>query len=252
MTCHRGSELRFGHYTSYVKAPNGTWYHADDEDMTQVSLYTVQNDHTAYLLSYIRVNNPDAEFGSTNESPINPSRPMQNVGKSASNGHSVTESNDTRYLASVNGYRPTIISDGHSPPIKRKREDDQQRDEERDSKRPANMLTIPPSPLRITTFQDRNAPDQYSTDSPEELPSKFGYNPKSRHDDRRNTQHNLSPQKKNKGDKYANRSNDRDKGRGSGPPMPYAQGTYRGGGSGFQAKSRGVWSRMKGRPGARS
>lgn len=55
VTCHRGAELRFGHYTSFVKAPDGGWYNADDEDMDKVSLNTALNAHTAYLLSYMRV-----------------------------------------------------------------------------------------------------------------------------------------------------------------------------------------------------
>jgi hypothetical protein len=55
VTCHRGAELRFGHYTSYVRSPLGRWYQADDEDMSPVPLQQVISDKTAYLLSYIRV-----------------------------------------------------------------------------------------------------------------------------------------------------------------------------------------------------
>ncbi|OCF34821.1 hypothetical protein I316_03365 [Kwoniella heveanensis BCC8398] len=55
VTCHRGAELRFGHYTSYVKGPQGQWFNADDDDVTLVSLRQVLNDKTAYLLSYIRI-----------------------------------------------------------------------------------------------------------------------------------------------------------------------------------------------------
>ena len=55
VTCHRGAELRFGHYTSYVRGPDGRWTHADDEDMTIVPSETALNDKTAYFLSYIRV-----------------------------------------------------------------------------------------------------------------------------------------------------------------------------------------------------
>lgn len=55
VTCHRGVELRFGHYTSYVKSPQGTWFHADDEDMMSVPREQVLREKTAYLLSYIRV-----------------------------------------------------------------------------------------------------------------------------------------------------------------------------------------------------
>ncbi|ORX41285.1 hypothetical protein BD324DRAFT_606867 [Kockovaella imperatae] len=55
VTCHHGNELRFGHYTSYVKSPNGKWYHADDEDMSPCAVDDVLRDRNAYLLSYIRV-----------------------------------------------------------------------------------------------------------------------------------------------------------------------------------------------------
>ncbi|EIW73246.1 hypothetical protein TREMEDRAFT_22812, partial [Tremella mesenterica DSM 1558] len=54
VTCHRGAELRFGHYTSYVRGPSGQWYHADDEDMSAVRQDEVLRDKQAYLLSYIR------------------------------------------------------------------------------------------------------------------------------------------------------------------------------------------------------
>ncbi|OXG35231.1 ubiquitin carboxyl-terminal hydrolase Ubp16 [Cryptococcus neoformans Ze90-1] len=57
VTCHRGTELRFGHYTSYVRGPSGQWFHADDDDVSPVQLEQVLNDKTAYLLSYIRVEN---------------------------------------------------------------------------------------------------------------------------------------------------------------------------------------------------
>lgn len=63
MTCHRGHELRYGHYTAYVKNPNGKWYQADDDDMSPVPLQRVLNDSTAYLLSYMRV--PEGEAGAS-------------------------------------------------------------------------------------------------------------------------------------------------------------------------------------------
>ncbi|WVQ94215.1 hypothetical protein IAU59_001293 [Kwoniella sp. CBS 9459] len=59
VTCHRGAELRFGHYTSYVKGPQGQWFHADDDDVSPVSLRQVLSEKTAYLLSYIRI--PDGQ-----------------------------------------------------------------------------------------------------------------------------------------------------------------------------------------------
>lgn len=55
VTCHRGAELRFGHYTSYARGPDGRWFHADDDDVSPVSLKEALADKTAYLLSYIRV-----------------------------------------------------------------------------------------------------------------------------------------------------------------------------------------------------
>lgn len=62
VTCHRGTELRFGHYTSYVRSPSGQWFHADDDDVSPVQLEQVLNDKTAYLLSYIRVENGKEEL----------------------------------------------------------------------------------------------------------------------------------------------------------------------------------------------
>lgn len=55
VTCHRGVELRFGHYTSYVRSMDDRWYHADDDDVSPVSSQEALSDKTAYLLSYIRV-----------------------------------------------------------------------------------------------------------------------------------------------------------------------------------------------------
>jgi ubiquitin carboxyl-terminal hydrolase 36/42 len=59
VTCHRGAELRYGHYTAYVRSPGGKWHQADDEDMSPVSLGAIKSDKTAYLLSYIRL--PDGQ-----------------------------------------------------------------------------------------------------------------------------------------------------------------------------------------------
>ena len=96
VTCHRGTDLRYGHYTSYVKAPNGKWYHADDVDMTPISLSDVLGDRNAYLLSYIRVDDGVMP-------PKQPviETPVRNGDASTSkvNGHS-------------NGYRPTSSTNG--------------------------------------------------------------------------------------------------------------------------------------------
>lgn len=55
MTCHHGSSLHYGHYTSYVRGPDGAWFNADDDDVSPVNIKTVLDDRAAYLLSYMRV-----------------------------------------------------------------------------------------------------------------------------------------------------------------------------------------------------
>ena len=60
VTCHRGASLSLGHYTSFVRGPDGRWFDADDSDVSGTTLKTVLNARTAYLLSYIRVS--DAEY----------------------------------------------------------------------------------------------------------------------------------------------------------------------------------------------
>ncbi|WWC90143.1 uncharacterized protein L201_005076 [Kwoniella dendrophila CBS 6074] len=81
VTCHRGVELRFGHYTSYIRGPQGSWFHADDDDVSPSNLRTVLGDRTAYLLSYIRI--PDDAV------PTPGSRKEVN---GLSNGHTPTSS----------------------------------------------------------------------------------------------------------------------------------------------------------------
>ena len=114
MTCHRGAELRFGHYTSYVRGPQGAWFHADDEDMTPVPLSKVLGENTAYVLSYIRVGESDQGAGarptSTKSSPL-PSRPPAN-----GNGHVNGNGNGH---PGVNGGSASAAS---SPSMKRKRQ----------------------------------------------------------------------------------------------------------------------------------
>jgi ubiquitin carboxyl-terminal hydrolase 36/42 len=114
VTCHRGAELRFGHYTSYVRGPQGAWFHADDEDMTPVPLAKVLNENTAYLLSYIRVGDSDQGPGarptSTKSSPL-PARPL-------ANGHANGNGN-----ANGNGHNNGTNGSAASPPsMKRKRQ----------------------------------------------------------------------------------------------------------------------------------
>ncbi|KAK6904757.1 hypothetical protein I204_06641 [Kwoniella mangroviensis CBS 8886] len=79
VTCHRGVELRFGHYTSYVRGPHGQWFHADDNDVSPVKREEVLKDRTAYLLSYIRV--------SDDHVPTPTSTPLSSARKPTANGH---------------------------------------------------------------------------------------------------------------------------------------------------------------------
>ncbi|WWC57644.1 uncharacterized protein I303_100176 [Kwoniella dejecticola CBS 10117] len=55
VTCHHGTELRHGHYTSYVKGPHNQWFDADDDSVSPVKLAQVLKSRSAYLLSYIRL-----------------------------------------------------------------------------------------------------------------------------------------------------------------------------------------------------
>lgn len=55
VTCHHGSSLHYGHYTSYVRGPEGQWYNADDDDVQHVHAKDVLHDRSAYLLSYVRI-----------------------------------------------------------------------------------------------------------------------------------------------------------------------------------------------------
>ncbi len=50
---HTGQTTRSGHYTAFVKAPNGAWYHMDDDSVSQVQLGTVLKQN-AYMLFYVR------------------------------------------------------------------------------------------------------------------------------------------------------------------------------------------------------
>jgi hypothetical protein len=56
LTLHHGNSLRSGHYTAYVKAPNGVWWHMDDERRSQVGWDRVERDAQGgvYLAWYIR------------------------------------------------------------------------------------------------------------------------------------------------------------------------------------------------------
>lgn len=68
VTCHHGSSLHYGHYTSYVKGGDGSWYECDDESVRSVRPSDVLQDRSAYLLSYMRVDDtagPSAAVGPT-------------------------------------------------------------------------------------------------------------------------------------------------------------------------------------------
>ncbi|WVR03142.1 hypothetical protein IAU60_000132 [Kwoniella sp. DSM 27419] len=96
VTCHRGAELRFGHYTSYVKGPQGAWFQADDDDVSPVSLREVLGDKTAYLLSYIRV--PDGSVPTPLGTPSklrNGTLANGNESSPSANGHKRSRSDDS-------------------------------------------------------------------------------------------------------------------------------------------------------------
>ena len=50
---HSGPTTRSGHYTSFVKASNGVWFHMDDDRQRQVGAQTVLKQN-AYMLFYVR------------------------------------------------------------------------------------------------------------------------------------------------------------------------------------------------------
>lgn len=71
VTCHRGADLKFGHYTSYVRGPDGRWHNADDADVDVVPTKSALNAKTAYLLSYIRIS--EAEYANGHNRTTTPS-----------------------------------------------------------------------------------------------------------------------------------------------------------------------------------
>ncbi|WWD22738.1 hypothetical protein CI109_107231 [Kwoniella shandongensis] len=167
VTCHRGVELRFGHYTSYVKGPGGQWFHADDEDMMPVKLDQVLGDKTAYLLSYIRTGE------GSSSTPAKTS-----VGGSIPNGHI------------LNGTSRSAPTTPHSPVVDGKRshdeDEDESEDEEADEEDEEEEKIHRPL-VKRNGFIGPSTPDAWKpipADSPRkdemppELPSKFGYQPK--------------------------------------------------------------------------
>lgn len=188
VTCHRGAELRFGHYTSYVRSPLGRWYQADDEDMSPVPLHQVVSDKTAYLLSYIRVDGFDSV-------------------QAQAHAHAQSRRESVASQSSAN-LSPAV--DRHPSPVKRKRplqedseddgdEDNAEDDEDggRPTKRgvpngrypsPAAPPSTPPrapSPKLFSSAFDAPASETISmhnhtaaTNGLDSLPTKFGYQPK--------------------------------------------------------------------------
>ncbi|GMK57015.1 hypothetical protein CspeluHIS016_0308550 [Cutaneotrichosporon spelunceum] len=53
--CHHGYGPHSGHYTAYVRGPDGKWFEADDEEVRQVTFQRVRADHSAYVLNYVRL-----------------------------------------------------------------------------------------------------------------------------------------------------------------------------------------------------
>lgn len=72
VTCHHGSSLHYGHYTSYVKGSDGSWFECDDESVRPVRPSEVLQDRSAYLLSYMRVDDAAGGPPSTPATPVAP------------------------------------------------------------------------------------------------------------------------------------------------------------------------------------
>ncbi|WVF66606.1 hypothetical protein IAT40_001346 [Kwoniella sp. CBS 6097] len=115
VTCHRGAELRFGHYTSFVKGPQGQWFHADDDEVNPVSLRQVLGEKTAYLLSYVRI--PDGQV------PI-PSKALNGV----ANGHA------------VNGDSPAVNGKPPKRPRSSDGSDDSDEEEEEEERHTTHLV----------------------------------------------------------------------------------------------------------------
>ena len=122
MTCHRGGELRYGHYTSYVRAPNGQWYDADDDDMSPASLKHVLNDKNAYLLSYVRVEDDEYAAGPSENEPT----------QGMANGHV--------------GNKPSLNGHASQPASPKKRKVDDDKKADKPFKRIQPTPGAPPTP----------------------------------------------------------------------------------------------------------
>ena len=250
VTCHRGVELRYGHYTSYVRSPGGAWYEADDEDMTVVPITKVLGDRTAYLLSYIRIGN--GENGLTDKTPssVNGSRTVKTP-VLANGSRTGLLDGSSRPTPDTNGHGTSPITNGYNSSSKRKLED------EFSDKADLQAKRVPLSSI-VHASSGFGSPTS-SQSSSERTPSKFGYTPKRQRDNPIQArqlpeyQYNDSPNSKRR------RNNQGRDGGGAkrfrtGAPMPFQQGNYgRGGkkgagGGGFGTRAPGVYGRMKGRP----
>lgn len=236
VTCHRGTELRFGHYTSYVRGPSGQWFHADDDDVSPVQLEQVLNDKTAYLLSYIRVENGEEGLY---ESPAVRDRVNGLVNGSAM-GVRNDESESQSEAESSSRLSPS--------PIKRK--------PTYDPENPPRMKISAFVKNKANTSSPKKSESPFSDEEnkmPPELP-KFGYKPKP-------TIHAPTPVEASsfytspisrpsnplagmsKKEKKKFKQKEKGKPRHSATPMPFAQGRVGNG----RNRQPGVFSRMKGR-----
>lgn len=264
VTCHRGVELRFGHYTSYVRGPAGQWFNADDDTVVPVPLREVQSDKTAYLLSYIRV-----EDGA------------------AAQKHAVANGYASPVANGINGH--TSIN-GHAQAEKRKRvdedEDDEESQEDEEEQAKSSRPTLPRAKARPSTppaqlFPSRLDPSFSSsskpgTPSPQKIlaprplaagESEIEASPIARpahpspSDAGDSPLHSPRAHRRDRADRDGERGGKRKKRKHlsanmrkmSGAPMPFAQGSYgrdghghgkkhkAGGGGGMMGKPRGAW-----------
>ncbi|WWC67264.1 uncharacterized protein I206_101172 [Kwoniella pini CBS 10737] len=167
VTCHHGTELRHGHYTSYVKGPQNQWFHADDDDVSPVKLVHVLRSRSAYLLSYIRID----------ENAIPTRTPFSN-GISNGNGIASTPSK-------IGEKRSRSESESEY-----ESESDEENDEKINELKPRKSMNGPmngnskPMSIRKATpplsktisspIKSRLIEEERNTQMPPELPSKFG------------------------------------------------------------------------------
>ncbi|WVN88496.1 uncharacterized protein L203_103707 [Cryptococcus depauperatus CBS 7841] len=231
VTCHRGTELRFGHYTSYVRGPSGQWFHADDEEMSPVKLDQVLSDKTAYLLSYMRVKDDRDGSGALLEARANY---VVNELKS--------ESDEEKKAQSLAKRKRTYDPDGQS-------------------RMTVNIVKArtPPLPSPTSSASGRLSTDSPDPAMPPSLPPQFIFTPQSKpsssvisHSESVNassfysspntrTANPLAGMSKKERKKF--KQKEKGKARPSSAPMPFSQGRK------GLAKNRqpGVLSRMKGK-----